>query len=120
MEKASWIEANILERNLTPAFYDVWHDRAVFHFLLSSEERSGYVDQASLALKPGGNLIIATFASDGPLKCSGLDVARYEPEQLSTIFGSRFQLTETRRHIHHTPAGQQQSFVYCSFHYRGA
>ena len=116
---ASWLEGDILTVPLSPAFYDVWHDRAVFHFLSSPEERSIYVDQARHALKRGGHLIIGTFASDGPEKCSGLNVVRYEPDQLSTVFGPRFSLNETRRQVHRTPDGRHQSFVYCHFVYVG-
>jgi SAM-dependent methyltransferase len=118
-DTASWIEGDILDVTLKRAFYDVWHDRAVFHFLATSEERSCYVSQASQALKRGGHLIIATFASDGPEKCSGLNVVRYEPDQLSAVFGSRFHLAETHRTLHSTPAGKQQSFVYCRFEHIG-
>jgi SAM-dependent methyltransferase len=113
----SWLEADILTVTLSPAFYDVWHDRAVFHFLSNPEQRSRYVDQVSQALKRGGHLIIGTFANDGPERCSGLDVVRYEPDQLSAVFGSWFNLNETRRQVHRTPDGKHQSFVYCHFVY---
>ena len=75
-QKINWIEADITQAQLPHQFYDVWHDRAVFHFLTESRDRQRYVNTVKDAVKPGGHVIVATFASDGPERCSGLEVAR--------------------------------------------
>jgi 2-polyprenyl-3-methyl-5-hydroxy-6-metoxy-1,4-benzoquinol methylase len=113
-DSVQWIEANLLESNLPQSTYDVWHDRALFHFLTSPEERQAYVQAVLHALKPGGAVIIATFAENGPLKCSGLQVKRYSMEELYTEFGNSFTLIESTKSSHFTPAGKEQEFVYCS------
>jgi hypothetical protein len=109
----NWIEANILEAKLPLHAFDIWHDRAVFHFLTSSEERHAYVDAVLKAVKPGGHVIVATFAEDGPDRCSGLPVMRYNAEGLHAEFGSPFELLGHEEEAHHTPAGKMQKFVYC-------
>lgn len=83
--------------------YDIWHDRAAFHFLTEDHDRTAYVERLTRAVKPGGHAIIATFAPDGPERCSGLPVVRYDAESLSQALGGAFELVETRRHIHVTP-----------------
>jgi SAM-dependent methyltransferase len=108
-----WIEANITEADLPFHAYDVWHDRAVFHFLTSPEERQAYVQAVLRAVKPGGHVIVATFSEDGPDRCSGLPVMRYSPGQLHAQFGSPFTLLRHEKEAHHTPAGTVQQFVYC-------
>jgi len=95
--------------------YDVWHDRAVFHFLTDKLDRSSYVRTMSRALKPGAHAIIATFDLNGPEKCSGLDVVRYSPETMSAVLGDNFQLVETSTEAHVTPRAAVQNFVYCRF-----
>jgi SAM-dependent methyltransferase len=95
--------------------YDVWHDRAAFHFLTDAEDRTGYVACLREALPPGGHAIIATFALDGPERCSGLSVVRYDAESLGKILGDAFSLIETRRHDHHTPMGSTQRFQFSVF-----
>lgn len=115
-ERASgvkWIEANILEANLPAHTYDVWHDRAVFHFLITEEERHVYVQKVLQAVKPGGLVIVATFAEDGPTKCSGLPVMRYQANELHAEFGESFQLLGHEKESHFTPGGSEQKFVYC-------
>lgn len=92
--------------------FDIWHDRAAFHFLLEPEARQRYVDLAKRTLPVGGTAIVATFAEDGPERCSGMPVQRYEPEELAATFGAPFHLRESRRHLHHTPAGVPQQFQY--------
>lgn len=92
--------------------YDFWHDRAAFHFLTAPAERAAYVERLDAALQPGGHAIIATFATDGPLQCSGLPVMRYSSEELAQTVGSSFRLIEGRRHIHTTPWGAQQAFQF--------
>lgn len=111
--KINWLEANILEVDFATHVYDVWHDRAVFHFLTSEAERQKYVQQVLKAVKPGGLVIVATFAEDGPTKCSGLPVMRYSATQLHAEFGEPFQLLGHEKEAHHTPGGNEQKFVYC-------
>ena len=108
-----WLEANILDVTLPASTYDVWHDRAVFHFLISESERHRYVEQVLHAVKPGGLVIVATFAEDGPEKCSGLPVMRYSTEGLHAEFGNTFELLGSQRESHLTPTGKEQKFVYC-------
>ncbi len=108
---------DILTAELPAASFDVWHDRAVFHFLTQPADRTTYLEQIRRALKPGGHALIATFAEDGPTKCSGLDVVRYSPDALSNEFGGDFRLQESRREEHRTPWGATQSFTYCLFRY---
>ena len=111
--KISWIEASILDAALPRHAFDIWHDRAVFHFLTSIEERHAYVDAVLKAVKPGGHVIVATFAEDGPDKCSGLPVMRYNAQGLHAEFGSPFKLLKHEEEAHHTPAGKIQKFIYC-------
>lgn len=116
-ETVTWQVGDILTASLPEDHYDVWHDRAVFHFLSNPEERSAYLRQASNALKPGGRLIIATFGPQGPMKCSGLEVCRYSAESLAAVLGPRFTLTESLIEIHKTTSGNEQQFLYCSFRF---
>ncbi|MEX0737759.1 MAG: class I SAM-dependent methyltransferase [Pseudohongiella sp.] len=109
----SWLEADVLDVELPINGYDVWHDRAVFHFLTSESERHRYVQQVLRALKPGGLVIVATFAEDGPEKCSGLPVMRYSTSALHSEFGEPFQLLGSEPEVHLTPSGNEQKFVYC-------
>lgn len=111
--QVQWIEANVLEAEFPAHAYDVWHDRAVFHFLTTAEERQAYVQKVLGAVKPGGLVIVATFADDGPSKCSGLPVMRYGANELHAEFGEPFLLLGHERESHHTPAGIEQKFVYC-------
>lgn len=109
----TWFEADILQARLSENYYDVWHDRAVFHFLTQPAERQRYVRAVLHSLKPGGHLILATFALDGPPRCSGLEVMRYSPESLHAEFGSDFELVDSDREVHTTPSGTEQHFIYC-------
>jgi hypothetical protein len=95
--------------------YDVWHDRAVFHFLTSPQDRHAYVKALCGAVKPGGHVIVATFAEDGPTECSDLPVRRYSPNELCAELGARFTLVQHEKEEHHTPFGTVQKFVYCYF-----
>ena len=108
-----WIEADVLDAELPPAHYYCWHDRAAFHFLTKSVERATYVAQARRALAPGGYLLVATFAEDGPTRCSGLDVVRYSPSALHAEFGVGFSFVGAHREEHQTPSGSLQAFTYC-------
>ena len=109
----AWIEADITEAALPRQAYDIWHDRAVFHFLTDAGARRRYVEAALAAVKPGGHVIVATFGPQGPLQCSGLPIVRYSPGALHREFGDRFRLIEHREEAHVTPAGAVQQFVYC-------
>lgn len=108
-----WLVADILDVALAPASYDIWHDRAVYHFLTNDEQRRRYVEQVLRALKPGGFAIVGTFGPEGPETCSGLPVARYSPTQLHGTFGAPFQLLNSSFELHATPSGSRQQFVYC-------
>lgn len=108
-----WIEANVIEAVLPAQAYDVWHDRAVFHFLTTPDERHAYVQAVLRAVKPGGLVIVATFAEDGPTKCSGLPVMRYNADELHAEFGEPFLLLGHEKEAHRTPGGNEQKFVYC-------
>jgi SAM-dependent methyltransferase len=108
-----WIAADITRTELPAARYDVWHDRAVFHFLTDPADRARYVTQVLKSVKPGGHVIVAAFGPGGPLQCAGLDVVRYAPDALHAEFGPSFRLLQHETAIHHTPAGQEQEYVYC-------
>ncbi|WP_274628025.1 class I SAM-dependent methyltransferase [Arvimicrobium flavum] len=108
-DRVTWIAADVTSWT-PPMQYEVWHDRAAFHFLTDADDRCRYVKTLEAALSPGGHAIIATFALDGPEKCSGLPVARYDPEGLAEALGPGFRLVEARRHVHETPWGSTQSF----------
>ncbi len=112
-QQVRWIEGDITSVDLEPASVDVWHDRAVFHFLTDPEDRAAYVRQVRRAVRPGGHVIVAAFGPDGPLQCSGLPVVRYAPDALHAQFGNAFELVEHQSEDHRTPAGAVQHFVYC-------
>lgn len=111
--KATWIAGDIRSVALAQRAYAVWHDRAVFHFLTEARDREAYVGQVMKAVQPGGHVIVATFAPDGPEQCSGLPVVRYDPDQLHDAFGPAFELVEHASEQHQTPWGSVQHFVYC-------
>jgi SAM-dependent methyltransferase len=98
--------------------YDVWHDRAAFHFLTDAADQSAYIVRLRRALRRGGHVIIGTFAPDGPEKCSGLPVARHDAESLGQTLGAAFALVERRRHDHVTPWGTTQRFQFSTFRRR--
>ncbi|MBR1130480.1 class I SAM-dependent methyltransferase [Bradyrhizobium iriomotense] len=99
--------------------YDVWHDRAAFHFLTDPDDRAAYVERLRSAVRPGGQVIIATFAPDGPEKCSGLPVQRHDSTSLAAELGPAFELVETQREMHHTPWQSTQAFQFSRFRRRG-
>jgi ubiquinone/menaquinone biosynthesis C-methylase UbiE len=113
--RVHWIEADVLTAPLRDAALDVWHDRAVFHFLTEDKDRAAYVEEVRRTLRPGGHAVVATFADDGPTRCSGLPVARYSAESLQAQFRPHFQFVLSEREVHATPTGVKQSFVYCVF-----
>jgi 2-polyprenyl-3-methyl-5-hydroxy-6-metoxy-1,4-benzoquinol methylase len=112
-ERVHWLLADVVHAALPSHAYDVWHDRAVFHFLTAPEDRAGYVRNVMHAVKRGGHVIVSTFGLEGPAKCSGLDVVRYDAESLHDQFGKRFRLVESAKEIHQTPFGKTQQFLYC-------
>lgn len=112
-DTVQWRADDVLRAEFPRHGYDVWHDRAVFHFLTDPADRARYVAQVRYAVRPGGTVIVATFAEDGPLRCSGLEVARYSPEALHAAFGAGFTVVERHRELHTTPSGATQAFTYC-------
>jgi len=112
--RITWIEADVTKYDFKEK-YDVWHDRAVFHFLTDVEDRKGYINSLNQALTLNGHLIIGTFGLDAPPKCSGLPVVRYDPETLHHELGNNFDLAETFFEDHMTPTGVRQKFVFCRF-----
>jgi 2-polyprenyl-3-methyl-5-hydroxy-6-metoxy-1,4-benzoquinol methylase len=113
--QVEWIVGDVTTVEEIGAF-DVWHDRAVFHFLTGDEDRRRYVRLAEHTLPAGGTAIMATFASDGPERCSGLEVRRYDPRQLAEQCGPGFELTQSKRYVHTTPSGSHQNFLFATFH----
>ena len=109
-----WIESDVAgDWSLKPM--DIWHDRAVFHFLTAPDDRERYRAHLRRTLKPGGSAIVATFALDGPEVCSGLPVQRYSAATLAPELGDDLELVEAVRHVHTTPWGSTQPFQYCRF-----
>jgi 2-polyprenyl-3-methyl-5-hydroxy-6-metoxy-1,4-benzoquinol methylase len=116
-DKVTWIVSDIT--TWEPAErYDLWHDRAVLHFLTDASDRAAYVARLTKALRPGGHAIIGTFALDGPERCSGLPVVRYDAAKLTDLLGPEFALVETRAHAHPTPMGSVQRFQFSLFRRR--
>jgi 2-polyprenyl-3-methyl-5-hydroxy-6-metoxy-1,4-benzoquinol methylase len=113
--EVNWLVCDITKAEFEAHSVDVWHDRAVFHFLTSAEGRKAYINNMLHALKPNGHVIIATFAEDGPLKCSGLEIVRYSVSGLLAELGESFTLTASEKVSHHTPGGNVQQFNYCCF-----
>ncbi|HEX6287838.1 MAG TPA: class I SAM-dependent methyltransferase [Herpetosiphonaceae bacterium] len=109
----TWLEADIAQVQLPHHAYTVWHDRAVFHFLTDPDDRRRYVEAMRHAVEPGGHVIVATFAPEGPRKCSGLDVVRYDARTLHDEFGDDFTLISSANETHRTPFGTDQKFIYC-------
>lgn len=112
-QHVKWLAANVLAHDFEAHALDIWHDRAVFHFLTSEDQRRAYVRQVLRALKPGGFAIVGTFGPHGPEQCSGLPVMRYAPEELHGTFGGRFKLVDSSVDVHTTPWGAPQEFIYC-------
>jgi SAM-dependent methyltransferase len=110
-----WVCADVTRANLPADSFDLWHDRAVFHFLIAPEERSAYIRSVTQAVKSGGHVIVGTFGPEGPTKCSGLDVVRYDATSLHGEFGERFKLLDSSLDLELTPFGTTQQFLYCRF-----
>jgi len=114
-ELVTWLKGDITSVDLPTHYYELWHDRAVFHFLTVLEQRRKYRDNLQRALKPGGHLIMGTFAPEAPPKCSGLPVQRYSPEELQNALGGEFELKRHHKKLHITPGGVEQMYLYCHF-----
>jgi SAM-dependent methyltransferase len=106
-----WVEADVCDHDFGRRF-DLWHDRATFHFLTDPADRAAYVDVLCASLAPGGFAVIATFGEQGPTHCSGLPVERYGADRLAGALGEQFELVTSRTHLHHTPSGAEQQFLY--------
>jgi ubiquinone/menaquinone biosynthesis C-methylase UbiE len=117
--QVQWLVEDITQATLPPAVFDLWHDRAVFHFMTTQPQRDAYVATLQRTVKPGGHVILATFAEDGPEKCSGLSVQRYSVEGLQKELGAAFVLQSHYRESHRTPGGAEQQFIYCLFQKHG-
>ncbi len=113
-----WVEADIIQFQTTEQF-DLWHDRAVFHFLTQASERKRYIDLLYQSIKPGGHVIIAAFAIGGPKKCSGLNIIQYNATKLSQELGEQFTLIEQEDEMHITPSRNEQAFGYYYFKREG-
>jgi 2-polyprenyl-3-methyl-5-hydroxy-6-metoxy-1,4-benzoquinol methylase len=111
--KVDWHCSDITQATLPQNYFDVWHDRAVFHFLTEEAQRVKYVQQVKRSVKHGGCVIMSTFGPEGPEQCSGLDVVRYDTENLHEQFGKSFKLIGSFKEIHKTPMGTTQQFLYC-------
>jgi len=109
-----WVVADVTTWEPSQA-YDLWHDRAAFHFLTDASDRSAYIRHLKEAVRSGGHVIIGTFAPDGPERCSGLPIMRYDAGILGTILGTDFRLIDSRRHDHITPWGTVQRFQFSAF-----
>ena len=114
-ELVTWLAGDIISFDLPTHRYELWHDRAVFHFLTEPGQQSMYRDNLLKALKPGGHLIIGTFAPEAPAMCSGLPVQRYSAEQLESTLGEAFELVHQHNELHVTPGGVEQMYLYCQF-----
>lgn len=110
-----WVAGNITTVELPAQHYELWHDRAVFHFLTEPDQQRQYRDRLLSALKPGGHLVIGTFAPEAPSKCSGLTVQRYDSELLQNTLGDEFELIRQDKEMHTTPGGVEQMYLYCHF-----
>jgi SAM-dependent methyltransferase len=112
--RVTWVVADVTTWQPSQ-IYDLWHDRAAFHFLTDQRDRSAYVERMKKAIKPAGFAIIGTFATDGPERCSGLPIVRYDAASLAATLGNEFELIDARRHEHTTPWGAVQRFQFSTF-----
>jgi SAM-dependent methyltransferase len=113
-DRVEWFESDVTSFQ-PPHRFDLWHDRAVFHFLTAAEDRQRYVATLRRTLHPGGTVVLSTFALDGPPQCSGLDVMQYDEPSILEELGAEFQLQEVRRETHVTPWQSEQQFIYFRF-----
>jgi SAM-dependent methyltransferase len=111
--RVQWLVCDVTATVLPSGAYDLWHDRAVFHFLTEPRQRLAYVRNVARAVKRGGHVIVGTFGPEGPTHCSGLGVMRFDADSLHQQFGSEFRLVDSFKELHKTPFGATQQFVYC-------
>lgn len=112
--RVTWIEGDVTDFRSSKK-YDVWHDRAVFHFLTDAEDRTRYLESMNRVVSAQGHVIIATFGYEAPPICSGLPIACYSPQFLAAAVGKGYELVESIEQLHRTPGGKQQPFIYCRF-----
>mgnify|MGYP001607672235 CR=1 FL=1 len=117
-DQVKWIEGDITKVELPHGVYDLWHDRALFHFLTDVGDREKYLRKLRQSLRSNGHVIISTFSLDGPKRCSGLDIRQYDAQSLGAELGEDFDLIETLNEQHPTPFGTTQKFIYCHFRKR--
>lgn len=117
-DRVRWMVGDVTTLELSSAAYEVWHDRAVFHFLTTPEERAAYVRQVERALTPGGQVVMATFGPEGPERCSGLATCRYDAAGLAREFGAGFAVVRSAVVEHRTPWGAVQPFLYCQMEWK--
>ena len=111
----SWLPGDVAEVELPARYFKLWHDRAVFHFLVEPEQQLKYRDKLLQALQPGGHFIIGVFELGAPPQCSGLPVQRYSVDELSAVFETEFKLKQHQIEMHKTPSGMEQQYLYCLF-----
>ena len=114
-DRVTWLAGDITEMEMPGNEYELWHDRAVFHFLTHPDERRRYLKNLSASLRPNGHVIIGTFAPEAPPKCSGLPVQRYSLQQLVDEFGPAFEFVDHLKELHVTPGGVEQMYLFCHF-----
>jgi SAM-dependent methyltransferase len=117
-DRVQWIVSDVLSAQFPAEAFDLWHDRAVFHFLTQEAERQAYLTVLRDSLTKSGTVVIATFSLSGPSKCSGLDVVRYSAASLAREFGDDFEMLFSSEEVHQTPSGAEQHFVLCEFRRR--
>ncbi len=117
-DQVTWLEGDITSVDLPGRYFELWHDRAVFHFLVEPDRRRKYRDKLLKALKPGGHLIMGTFSPEAPPKCSGLPVQRYSAGVLENTLGGEFELERHKEELHVTPGGVEQMYLYSHFRRR--
>ena len=113
-ERVDWIICNVSEFKPTRS-YDLWHDRAAFHFLITEAEVNNYIKIISQTIRPGGYFILGTFSENGPEKCSGLPIRQYSEDKMKTLLGNEFERIRCLESEHHTPSGYIQNFIFCGF-----
>lgn len=111
----TWLHGDVTAMRLATNCYELWHDRAVFHFLTDPDHQRKYRDNLLRALRKKGHLIIGTFAPEAPARCSGLPVRRYSAESLCATLGEEFSLVQHQKELHVTPGGVEQMYLYCQF-----
>jgi len=114
-ELVMWLAADVTEYPLPAGWFDLWHDRAAFHFLTDAAERDAYLRNLDRALKPGGYALLQQFSPEAPPTCTGIEVQRYGHEELAAVLGGDYELLRHDRNLHVTPAGVEQLYLCCLF-----